>query len=224
MKHAFLLVMLTTCLAACAASPAAPRSVDEVRATGSLRGTELDGAWAAPGKRREAEALLLRRFDHLLTALGETSLPEIRRFIEREVTREHGAQAAHEALAAWDEHLAVLQGRPQSQTPNSPAPEPTPRTPKRPAVAPRSLLAPDRPAGEAEAQALHSQRVAHFGMAAAERLRLQDASRWEWQRRIDDARVALQSLVPAAKEAELARRFSGREVPRARALLGLPPA
>ncbi|WP_236674988.1 lipase secretion chaperone [Piscinibacter sp. HJYY11] len=223
-KRALLLLMLTTALAACAAPPPTPRSVDEVRATGSLRGTELDGAWAAPGKRREAEALLLRRFDHLLTALGETSLPELRRFIEREVTREHGPQAAHEALAAWDDHLAVLQGRPPTQMPDGPAPEPTPRVPKRPAVVPRSLLAPDKPVNEADAQALHAQRVAQLGAAAAERLRAQDLSRWDWQRRIDDARSALQSLAPAAKDAELARRFTGRELPRARALLGLPPA
>lgn len=223
MKRALLLWMLTACLAACAASPPAQRSVDEVRASGSLRGSDLDGAWAAPGKRRQAEALLLRRFDHLLTAVGETGLPELRRYIEREVTREHGTVAAHEALAAWDEHLAVLRGEPQAQLPNSPAPEPTPRTPKRPVPPPRALLTPDRPANDADAQSLHTQRVALFGAPAAERLRLQDLARWDWSRRLDEARAALQPLPPKAKENELARRFTGRELLRARALLGLPP-
>ncbi|HEY0820019.1 MAG TPA: lipase secretion chaperone [Rhizobacter sp.] len=216
--------LLTTALGACAASPSPPRSVDEVRAKGSLRGSDLDGAWAAPGRRREAEALLLRRFDHLLTALGESSLPELRRYIEREVTREHGATAAHETLAAWDAHLAVLQGRPQSQVPDRPAPEPTTRAPGRPAAAPRALLAPDKPLDGAEAQALHQQRVAQFGAEAAARLRVQDLARWDWQRRLDEARSALQGLAPGAKDAELARRFHGRELLRARALLGLPPA
>lgn len=224
MKRVLLMGMLTTALAACAASPGVPRSVDEVRASGSLRGTDLDGAWAAPGKRREAEALLLRRFDHLLTALGETSLPELRRYIEREVTREHGATAAQEALAAWDAHLAVLRGEPQAQSPDSSAPEPAPRTPPRPVPLPRTLLLPDPPATDAEAQDLHRQRVAQLGAAAAERLRAQDQSRWDWARRLDAARAALQALPPAAKDAELARRFSGRELLRARALLGLPPA
>jgi lipase chaperone LimK len=223
MKRALFSWMLMVSLSACAASPMGARSVDEVRASGSLRGTDLDGAWAAPGKRRAAEAQLLRRFDHLLTAVGETGLPELRRYVEREVTREHGAMAAQEALAAWDEHLIVLRGGPQSQVPNNPAPEPTPRTPTRPVPPPRALLMPDKPATDAEAQALHAQRVGQFGATAAERLRAEDLLRWDWARRLDDARSALQSLSPAAKEAELARRFSGRELLRARTLLGLPP-
>ncbi|WOB08751.1 hypothetical protein [Piscinibacter gummiphilus] len=220
MKRVLMLCLLTTGLAACAAPPAhAPRSVDDVRARGSLRGTDLDGAWAAPGQRREAESLLLRRFDHLLTALGETSLPELRRFIEREVTRERGATVATETLAAWDAHLAVLRGEPQAQLPNNPAPEATPPTPKRPTAAPRALLIPDPPATEADAQALHTQRASQFGAAAAERLRAQDLARWDWTRRLDEARAALQPLPAAAQEAELAHRFKGPELQRARALL-----
>lgn len=221
MKRVLMLCLLTTGLAACAAPPTAttPRSVDEVRARGSLRGTDLDGAWAAPGTRRDAEAQLLRRFDHLLTALGETSLPELHRFIEREVTRERGATAAQETLAAWDAHLAVLRGEPQAQLPNNPAPEATPPTPKRPIAAPRELLVPDKPATEADGQALHAQRVSQFGAAAAERLRAQDLARWDWARRLEEARAAVQALPVAAHDAELARRFKGPELQRARALL-----
>lgn len=226
MKRVLLLSLLATSLANHAAPASTPRSVDEVRARGSLRGTDLDGAWAAPGQRRHAEALLLRRFDHLLTALGETSLPELRRFIEREVTREHGATAAHETLAAWEAHLAVLRGEPQAQLPDNPAPEPAPHAPpapKGPAAVPRSLLMPDKPATEAEALALHTQRIAQLGSAAAERLRTQDLARWDWSRRLDAARTALRPLSPTAQEAELARRFKGHELLRARTLLGLPP-
>ena len=229
MKRALFLWMLTISLTACAAPPMGSRSVDEVRTSGSLRGTDLDGAWAAPGKRREAEAQLLRRFDHLLTAIGETGLPELRRYIEREVTREHGAAAAQEALAAWDEHLAVLRGEPPTQLPNNPAPEPPPRTPKRPTTAPRALLIPDKPATEADAQALHAQRVSQFGTAAAERLRLQDLARWDWARRLAAARQTLDALAAApklsaaqrlqAQEGHLAQHFSGGELQRARALL-----
>lgn len=216
-------LLIVAMLAAVQPAGAEPRSVDEVRARGSLRGTDLDGAWAAPGRKREAEALLLRRFDHLLTALGETGLPELRRYIEREVTREHGAQAAQETLAAWDAHLAVLRGTSPSQAPDNPAPEPAPRTPRRPPAAPRALLIPDKPASDAERQALHAQRIAQFGTAAAERLRAEDALRWEWARRLDEARTAVQGLAPAAQEAALARRFTGTELLRARTLLGLPP-
>ena len=220
-KRVLMLCLLTTGIAACAAPPTSttPRTVDEVRTRGSLRGTDLDGAWAAPGTRRDAEAQLLRRFDHLLTALGETSLPELRRFIEREVTRERGATAAQETLAAWDAHLAVLRGEPQAQLPNNPAAEASAPTPKRPSAAPRALLIPDPPATEADAQALHTQRVSQFGAAAAERLRAQDLARWDWTRRLDEARAAVQALPATAQDAELARHFKGPELQRARALL-----
>jgi hypothetical protein len=218
-----LLLSVALCTPGCAAPPDGTRSVDEVRQRGSLRGTDLDGAWDVPGPRRQAEALLLRRFDHLLTAVGETGLPALRRFIEREVTREHGAAVATQVLAAWDAHLAVLRGGPQAQLPNNPAPEATTRGPRRPEGVPRALLMPDEAATDTEAQALHTQRVARFGALAAERLRAEDMVRRDWARRLAEARSAMQGLDAAAREAWLAQRFQGRELLRARTLLGLPP-
>jgi len=215
-------------LAGLAAGAAPLRTVDEVRASGSLRGSELDGAWALPPRGRfQPEAALIQRFDHLLSALGECGLPEIRRFIEREVTREQGAAAATQVLASWDDHLALLQGRPAGNPPLAdnpyPVQEPRPRPARKAPAPPRSLLTPDEPATAEDATALQAQRVERFGEAAADRLRREDQVRWAWSRRLAQARAELQTLAPAAHEAALARRFSGAELLRARTLLGLPP-
>lgn len=231
MRAAVLLCgLLLAGLSACSAAPLGQRTVDEVRATGSLRGSELDGAWALPPRGRlQTEPALRRRFDHLLTAVGECGLPEIRRFIEREVTQAQGAAAATQVLAAWDEHLTALQGRPganaQAAENAYPAQEaPATRSLRKPAPLPRALLAPDEPTSADELQALHAQRIERFGATAAERLRREDEARWGWSRRLAEARTELKGLsTPAQQETALARRFSGPELLRARTLLGLPP-
>jgi hypothetical protein len=225
-RRALALVMLSVGLSA-GATPL--RSVDEVRTSGSLRGSELDGAWTLPPRGRfQPEPALLRRFDHLLTAIGECGVPEIRRFIEREVTREQGAAAATQVLASWDEHLALLQGHAAGNPPlaDNPYPvqaPPPPRPARKTPALPRSLLTPDEPATPEESRALQAQRVERFGEAAAERLRREDQLRWDWSRRLAQARSELQGLEAATREAALARRFSGSELLRARTLLGLPP-
>ncbi|MEO8151661.1 MAG: hypothetical protein ABI605_01235 [Rhizobacter sp.] len=220
-------LVLTLCLAACASAQPSARSTDDVRASGSLRGTDLDGDWVVAGPRGlRPDAALIRRFDHLLTAAGEVDLREMRRWIEREVTQQRDAATASQVLTAWDEHLAALQGRP---TPTQEAagnpypvstPAPAPR-PRKPVATPRSLLTPD-PAG-AEQQALQAQRVQAFGPEAAERLRAEDTARWAWAQRLADARSHLQALSGAARDTYLARQFTGNELLRARALLGLSP-
>jgi lipase chaperone LimK len=228
--RAWLCALLLVSLSGCSAAPLGQRTVDDVRTTGSLRGSELDGAWVLPPRGRlQTEPALRRRFDHLLTAVGECGLPEIRRFIEREVTRDQGAAATTQVLAAWDEHLVALQGRPganaQAAENAYPAQEaPATRSLRRPAPLPRSLLAPDEPGTAEELRALHAQRVERFGADAAQRLRREDEARWDWSRRMAEARAELKNLsAPAQQEAALARRFSGTERLRARALLGLSP-
>jgi len=219
-------------LAGCCSTPAAAqagvRSVDQVRASGSLRGTDLDGDWViGPANGARPDAALIRRFDHLLTAVGEVDLREMRAWIEREVTQQRGAATASQVLVAWDEHLAWLQGR---STPNQEASgSPAPNAPTRgasvsaPPVAPRTLLMPEPPASAEQQKALHAQRVGRFGAVAAERLRAEDEARWAWSRRVAEARVQLQSLKGEAAERYLARQFSGNELLRTRTLLGMPP-
>jgi hypothetical protein len=225
MRSALWLVALLW-LAGCGSPPAAAqgaRSVEQVRASGSLRGSDLDGAWVLA--KLQTDPALSRRFDHLLTALGEVDAAEIRRWIGAEVTREHGPATAAQVLIAWDEHLALLQNKPTpgQETGTSYLTQPPPKPVRSPPVVPRALLLPEPSASAEQLQTLHTQRVEKFGAEAAERLRTEDAIRWAWQHRLAQARTQLPSLPSAQREAYLQRHFSGNERLRARTLLGLPP-
>ncbi|MBC7993357.1 MAG: hypothetical protein H7Z15_08960 [Rhizobacter sp.] len=225
MRSALWLVVLLW-LAGCSSPPAAAqggRSVDQVRTTGSLRGSDLDGGWVVA--RLHTDPALSRRFDHLLTALGEVDTAEIRRWIGADVTRQHGAATAAQVLLAWDEHLARLQNKPtpgQEAGNNYPA-HPRPKTVRSPPALPRAVLLPEPSASAEQLQTLHTQRIDKFGVEAAERLRAEDTVRWAWQHRLAQARAQLQSLPSAEHEGQLKRQFSGSELLRARTLLGLPP-
>jgi hypothetical protein len=227
-----LVLMTMLWLAGCCSPPAVAqagmRSVDQVRSSGSLRGTDLDGDWGLT--RVQPDPALLRRFDHLLTAGGEVDLREMRTWIAREVTLQRDAATASQVVAAWDAHLSVLQGQPTpaQDAADNPFPqnEPArPRKPHSPPAAPRALLMPDPPTSTEQQQALQAQRVQRFGTEAAERLRTEDAARWAWAQRLARARAQLHTLagLPAEQEVYLARQFSGSELLRARTLLGLPP-
>lgn len=221
-------------LAGCCSPPAVAqagvRSVDEVRARGSLRGTDLDGDWGTWQEGRlKVDTALHRRFDHLLTAVGETDLRQLRQWVGREVTRERGAAAAAAVLLAWDEHLLWLQGKPtpaeEAGTASSPPNQPVPPAHRRVSPSPHALLAPEPIADAEQRKALQAQRTQSFGAEAAERLRAEDNARWAWAQRLSQARAQLQAIGNSlpAQEAYLARQFSERELLRARTLLGLPP-
>lgn len=213
-------------LAGCGSPPAAAegaRSIEQVRLSGSLRGSDLDGDWVVA--KLQTDPALSRRFDHLLTALGEVDAAEIRRWIGAEVTRELDAATAAQVLIAWDEHLAGLQNKPipgQEAGNNYPT-NPPPKHVRNPPVPPRALLLPEPMASTEQLQTLHTQRVERLGAEAAERLRTEDAARWAWQRRLAQARTQWQSLPSSEREAYVKRHFSGSELLRARTLLGLPP-
>ncbi|MBC7956686.1 MAG: hypothetical protein H7Y33_12555 [Cytophagales bacterium] len=223
-----LMLWLAGCCSPPAAAQSGVRNFDQVRNTGSLRGTDLDGDWVVfTGQRGlQPDAALLRRFDHLLAAMGEVDLRELRQWIAREVTRERDAATAAQVLAAWDEHLAVLQGKPTPSQEAAGNPYPT-HEPVRPttrgAVPPRALLTPEPTLDAAQLQALQKQRVERFGAEAAVRLRTEDAARWAWAQRLAQARAQLPATAGAEQEAYLKRHFSGTDLLRARTLLGLPP-
>lgn len=75
-----------------------------------------------------------------------------------------------------------------------------------------------------------AERIAAFGIDAAARLREEDAAWAEWQQQLDDARQALRRIATnsfattaqrdQALDAELARRFTGNQLVRARAMVG----
>ena len=228
MRRGLLLFAALLWLGGCASLPSAQagvRSVDEVRRLGSLRGTDLDGDWGTwRAGSLQSDTGLHRRFSHLLTAVGELDLRELRLWIAREVAREQGDAAVGQVLVVWDEHLALQQGKPTANQAAAGNPAPDNPPPRRHAIsAPRSLLTPDAALTPEQLQALQVLRVEAFGTEAAERLRNEDAARWAWAQRLAQARTQLQSLSGAARDALLARQFSGSERLRARTLLGFPP-
>lgn len=76
--------------------------------TGSLRGTEPDGAWSVDAQGRLQPSIVLRRrFDHYLAALGEASVDELTALMQAHAERDVGAEAAAQIRAVWDRYLAV---------------------------------------------------------------------------------------------------------------------
>jgi len=92
-------------------SPAEPEDLLHTLFTeGSLRGAELDGAWGAwDGQRLSPNADLRRRFDQLLTTLGETHVDELRRLVAWLAERDLGAPGAQAVLEVWDRYLKLQQ-------------------------------------------------------------------------------------------------------------------
>jgi len=77
---------------------------------GSLRGAELDGAWGTwDGQRLTPNADLRRRFDQLLTTLGETQLGDLRRLVAWLAERDLGATGSQAVLDVWDRYLNLQQ-------------------------------------------------------------------------------------------------------------------
>ncbi len=75
---------------------------------GSLRGSELDGGWGLwDGKRLLPDAALRRRFDQLLTTVGETTADELRQLVAWLAERDLGPQGALAVLDVWDRYLAL---------------------------------------------------------------------------------------------------------------------
>ena len=82
-----------------------------------------------------------------------------------------------------------------------------------------------------QSEQLQAQRVQQFGAEAAERLRAEDAQWADWERRLQTARMRLQAIAAApelsalqrsqAQAAYLGENFSGSELVRAQALLGV---
>lgn len=73
---------------------------------GSLRGTDLDGGWGNwNGQQLLPSRELRRRFDQLLTTVGEAEPEELRALVAWLAERDLGPQGAQEVLAVWDRYL-----------------------------------------------------------------------------------------------------------------------
>ncbi len=75
---------------------------------GSLRGSELDGGWGRwDGQRLLPDAALRRRFDQLLSTVGETTADELRQLVAWLAERDLGARGAQAVLDVWDRYLVL---------------------------------------------------------------------------------------------------------------------
>lgn len=76
----------------------------------SLRGVSLDGAWDLDVEGRLHPTLALRRrFDQLLSLVGEASVEEITAFISHNVRRVAGAPAAQQVVDLWRRYVDLQQ-------------------------------------------------------------------------------------------------------------------
>lgn len=93
-------------------APRPSRSPEDVLHTlftdGSLRGSTLDGGWGPwDGQRLRPDAALRRRFDQLLTTVGETTADELRQLVAWLAERDLGPRGAQAVLAVWDRYLTL---------------------------------------------------------------------------------------------------------------------
>jgi lipase chaperone LimK len=226
---------------------AARAKVQQVLASGSLRGTELDGDWGSwVDGQLQPGAGLRRRFDYLLTAMGEVNPTELRHWIEQELSTERDPAAARQVLAVWDRYLMLQQAAFTAQVKLSDPASWQLALAER-VAARRQILGADWAqafyADEEQAfrdfsdgrpsPAEATPAPAALDTAAAERVRAEEAAWADWERRLQAARDQAQTLAAApelsapqrsqALESYLAAHFSGGELVRAKALLGTAP-
>jgi len=95
-----------------AAAGQALRSVAEIERRlfeqGSLRGSQLDGEWGvdASGHLQPSRGLR-RRFDQLLSSLGEVHVDELGRLLQARAEGELSGTAAAEVMAVWQRYLQL---------------------------------------------------------------------------------------------------------------------
>jgi lipase chaperone LimK len=220
----------------------------------SLRGATLDGSWGeldARGKLKPSLALR-RRFDQLLTLLGETSLEQLAAFAEHDAHMALGVGGARQVMEVWRRYLELqryeFRTRVDLRDRNSWAAALAERQPVR-----RNLLGADWAAAfyaEEEAQLLATIRepaqppeavasmnaagidVATLPPDARRRLADEEAAWVDWEKRLAQARqewarlqAAPELSAPqraAAIEQWMQPRFDAGEQRRVRALLHLP--
>lgn len=77
---------------------------------GSLREASLDGDWGRwTGDQLMPTLALRRRFDQLLTTVGEASLPELRDLVAWMSEQDLGPQGAQAVLSGWDRYVRLQQ-------------------------------------------------------------------------------------------------------------------
>ncbi|HJV63944.1 MAG TPA: lipase secretion chaperone [Albitalea sp.] len=218
----------------------------------SLRDTVLDGAWDVDSHGQLHPSIALRRrFDQLLSLVGEAGIDEITAFIRHDVGELAGPAAADRVLDLWQRYLGLQQQSFRAQVDLHDRRTWAAALAER-QQARRQWLGPEVAAAffaddEAQLQALMQGSpvvgAVPIGSAidrnalspqARQRLQKQEAAWADWERRLADARrewASLQSRTELsemqraqAMEQAIAGRFDATELVRVRALLHLPPS
>lgn len=236
-------------LGAAAPSASAPRSPEDfehwLEEKSSLRGVSLDGAWDIDSEGRLQPTMALRRrFDQLLSLVGEATLDEITAYVEHDVTALAGHAAAQQVLDVWrryvelQKHAFNLQVDMRDRNTWAPAQAERQQVRRRvlgeqvtrafyaeeDAMLQAVLAAP--PAATVSFQSIDKSTLTPD---AAQRLRQEEAAWADWERRLGDARreqAALQSheeMSQAQRDEALSRyigqRFKADELVRVHDLL-----
>ena len=215
----------------------------------SLHNTQPDGDWGiGPDGQPQPSMALRRRFDYFLLLQGEQDLQAVAAHVRQQVQAAHGAAAAQQTMAVWDSYLRLQQHRWATQVDMQRRETWAPALAERSLVR-RQLLGvawANAFYGDEEDALRQMIAQANSGLPvtsaaqptdpialpdAAQRTAAHQAQWQEWEQRVNAARSHTQQLRSAPELSETQRsqaisayvnqQFSGNELLRAKALLGL---
>jgi lipase chaperone LimK len=215
----------------------------------SLANTQPDGDWSiGPNGQPQPSIALRRRFDYFLLLQGEQDLSTLAAQMRQQLQAAHGAAAAQTIMGLWVSYLQLQQHNWTTQVNMQRSETWAPALAERSAVR-RQLLGSawaEAFYGDEERALRQTIAQANSGLPitpttqpsdpvalpnAAERLAEHQAQWQQWEQRINTARSRVQQLRSAPELSEpqrneaitayLSQQFSGTELVRAKALLGI---
>ena len=227
----------------------AARDAAQPTAPNSLANTQPDGDWGiSPNGQPQPSMALRRRFDYFLLLQGEQDLGAVAAHIRQQVQAAHGAAAAQQTMAVWDSYLRLQQHRWATQVDMQRRETWAPALAERILVRRQLLGAAWANAFYGDEEDALQQMIAQANSGlpiaptaqfanpsplpdAAQRTAAHQAQWQAWEQRVSAARSHTQQLRSApelsdpqrseAINAYINQQFSGSELLRAKALLGL---
>jgi lipase chaperone LimK len=215
----------------------------------SLANTQTDGDWSiGPNGQPQPSIALRRRFDYFLLLQGEQDLSTLAAQIRQQVLAAHGAAAAQTIMALWASYLQLQQHTWATQVNMQRSETWAPALAERSAMRRQLLGAAWAEAFYGDEERALRQTIAQTSSGlpitlaaqpsdpialpnAAERLAEHQAQWQQWEQRMSSARSRVQQLRSAPELSEpqrneaiagyLSQQFSGSELVRARAILGI---
>jgi lipase chaperone LimK len=221
----------------------------ELELPNSLANTQPDGDWSiGPSGQPQPSIALRRRFDYFLLLQGEQDLSALAAQIRQQIQAAHGAAGAQAIMALWASYLQLQQRSWTTQVNMQRSETWAPALAERSAMRRQLLGAAWAEAFYGDEERALRQTIAQTNSglpvtlatqpsdpialpSAAERLAEHQAQWQQWEQRISAARSRVQQLRSAPELSEpqrnetvanyLSQQFSGNELTRARALLGM---